>query len=507
MKKELNNLINTSNSYQNIKSVFDDITSFHHHTHILYDIRTLLGEKPINYVEIGSYCGGSAAILLKHPYETHLYCIDPLNLPITHYNGVKNQHDTLKDNLEKYKNTGNTNSTYTILPHYSHNLDLSLIPDIDILFIDGGHLYNEVMSDFLKYHNRLNKGGFIIFDDYLDWKYSPDVKRAVDDIVNDWSNIYEVIGSLQNHQKAFTNIPREYLNDFVLYKPKENEKIEEEVKDEVKEEVKVLYKPKEEVIIYKPKEEEQEENNNNKITYAVIVATYSRPNGKTLECLNKLSKTLKCQTYEDFEVIIVGDDYNKTEWEQIPPIFDGLNVHFKNNPESFREGYFKIRENKWTNGGMLARYQGVKMGLEMGIDYYIHIDDDDEWSENHIQLLNSNIKKLNPDFIYTRSKYEDILLPRENTREIKLNNLPPRRLNVVQSSTCLNLKTLGKELLQHFERRFQVIDDMKTNKIQEILLDPFDATKWDLISSKENVKTLYIPVITCYKKTDRNIPV
>ena len=69
---------------------------FHEFTHILYDIRTLLGNKSnINYLEIGSYIGSSASLVLRHPFLTKVYCIDPLNLNKNHYNNSKKRNDEL----------------------------------------------------------------------------------------------------------------------------------------------------------------------------------------------------------------------------------------------------------------------------------------------------------------------------------------------------------------------------------------------------------------------------
>lgn len=63
-----------------------------------------------------------------------------------------------------------------------------------------------------------------MFDDYLDYKHSPEVKQAVDDIVNEIKLKklpYEVIGSLPNYSKALNtneNEPIKNSNEFILYK-------------------------------------------------------------------------------------------------------------------------------------------------------------------------------------------------------------------------------------------------------------------------------------------------
>lgn len=223
MKNDLNNKLKRSTSYKILEPIANDIETFHHHYHILYDIRDLLGYNKV-YMEIGSFCGASASLMLQHPDKTHVICIDPLNLSMKRFNGVKNQYNTLKDNLEKYKE--GTRSDYTIHKNYSNDVNLlQKLKDedtkVDILFIDGDHRYDGVVRDFWNYHEFVNSNGFIVFDDYLDAKFCPQVKKAVDDIVQEIQEKelpYEIIGSLPNYQKAKMDPSTENLNEFILYK-------------------------------------------------------------------------------------------------------------------------------------------------------------------------------------------------------------------------------------------------------------------------------------------------
>jgi hypothetical protein len=62
----------------------------------------------------------------------------------------------------------------------------------DVLIIDGDHSYAGVKFDFVNYLSSVKRGGYIIFDDYdaPDW---PDVKKFVDTIVRDHSEV-EFVG-------------------------------------------------------------------------------------------------------------------------------------------------------------------------------------------------------------------------------------------------------------------------------------------------------------------------
>jgi cephalosporin hydroxylase len=163
--------------------------TFHHHYHILYDIaKSFNDDKKIIYLEIGCYAGGSACLLLQRPY-TKVISID-LGYPIS----KKIVEDNV-NNLNIHKNEyfyieGNSNHIGTI-----KSLEEILNGEkIDILFIDGDHTFSGVLSDFEKYEKFVNNGGYVVFDDYADYKYSPDVKRAVDYLIDRIDN-YEILGA------------------------------------------------------------------------------------------------------------------------------------------------------------------------------------------------------------------------------------------------------------------------------------------------------------------------
>ena len=90
--------------------------------------------------------------------------------------------------------------------------------EIDILFIDGCHKYQSVIDDFNNFKNKVKPGGFIIFDDYMDKYDSPEVKKAVDYIVNNYDlKEYEIISIIDNFQNVKSIIDS---NEFILYKKK-----------------------------------------------------------------------------------------------------------------------------------------------------------------------------------------------------------------------------------------------------------------------------------------------
>jgi glycosyltransferase involved in cell wall biosynthesis len=164
--------------------------TFHKHTHILYDIRTKLGENRITYLEIGSYAGGSVSLISSHQYETDCFSVD-IGFPIL--------PEVVERNVNKFKNES---SSFQYIQGSSSDEDVikkvyELVKSVDLLFIDGDHSEEGAYSDFENYSKIVNKNGYICFDDYLDPEHSPGVRIAVDRIVQSLDkNEYEVIGLL-----------------------------------------------------------------------------------------------------------------------------------------------------------------------------------------------------------------------------------------------------------------------------------------------------------------------
>ena len=171
--------------------MYKKVHLLHHHYHIIYDVLNSYNESNIvNYVEIGCYGGGSACLALQRP-NTNVISID-LGDPIPKNIVIEN---TTKLNIHNNKYTylqGNS-QTYEMVNQLKHEID-----NIDLLFIDGDHFYQGVINDFMLYHDLVNTGGYILFDDYNDAEHSPEVKLAVDDIIKSHLDAYEIIGTLPN---------------------------------------------------------------------------------------------------------------------------------------------------------------------------------------------------------------------------------------------------------------------------------------------------------------------
>ena len=107
--------------------------------------------------------------------------------------------DIVIRNVDKFKNVKNTFKYYQ-----GNSQDINIVnqvktdlKNVDILFIDGDHTTNGVLNDFYNYIGLVKSGGYIAFDDYLDFQYSPEVHGAVNEILSKLNTEeYDIIGTL-----------------------------------------------------------------------------------------------------------------------------------------------------------------------------------------------------------------------------------------------------------------------------------------------------------------------
>ena len=209
----------TQKSLDMVRQISSNMPTFHHHYHILFDIANTFGENKINYVEIGAYAGGSSCLMLQR-LNTTIISID-LGEPIP--------KGEVFENVIKYKNNnnyykyiqGNSQVVETknqVIEALSNSRVLGYSNKIDLLFIDGDHSFNGVTADFVMYSDLVKVGGYVVFDDYNDSVYSPEVKRAVDTLLLNLVD-YEVIGTFDNELGAYPSELKDG-NCFVIKKVK-----------------------------------------------------------------------------------------------------------------------------------------------------------------------------------------------------------------------------------------------------------------------------------------------
>jgi predicted O-methyltransferase YrrM len=410
--------------------------TFHHHYHILYDIaNTFNPEYNINYLEIGCYAGGSACLLLQRP-NTNVTSID-LGHPISPEIVLKNVNslNVHKNNYEYIQGDSKDLNVF--------NQAITKHKELDILFIDGDHSYNGVKSDFELYSKLVKDGGYIIFDDYNDHVYSPEVKKYVDELVKNINDEYEIIGTIPNTLKAR---PSDLINGncFILRKK-------------------------------------------NKI--GIVIPTYQRLDGKTYEFLERCLISIKNQTFKNYKVFLIGDYYeNNEEFIKISTtIIDEDKITYVNLPHA--EERSQYTDNKWalwSYGGTTATNYGINLALENGYEFICHLDHDDFWETNHLSTISNAIENTDSPFVFTKSKYNSSFLPKiESSEELIL--FYPWYGELIHSSVCMNFKRIPL-----FYR-----DLFKETGVVGL---PGDGDLWNRVTDfmlNNNLKSYFINKLTC----------
>ena len=120
---------------------------------LMFDL--LIREKPEYTAEIGCANGGSTyniAQALEHNGRGHHYAVDPFQ-------------ETYWKNLGKIKiSAANLSHRVTFHDRFPEDV-FSTLPQLDFVFIDGSHLFDFTIVDFVVSDKRLKVGGIMAFHD------------------------------------------------------------------------------------------------------------------------------------------------------------------------------------------------------------------------------------------------------------------------------------------------------------------------------------------------------
>lgn len=137
-----------------------------------------LSNKKISILEIGNYEGNSSVFLLKEIPNSMITCVDSFS-PYNELQSGKNYdviYNNFLSNISPYK------ERVTIFKMKSSEFfSLKLNSDknfkdekYDLIYIDGSHIYSDVLNDANSAINLLNENGVLIFDDFL-WMHYPKI--------------------------------------------------------------------------------------------------------------------------------------------------------------------------------------------------------------------------------------------------------------------------------------------------------------------------------------------
>ncbi len=117
------------------------------------------GNEPIKALEIGVAKGLNAKSMLETLNIHTLYLVDPYISHEEHQSVMGSKDDMLK-RVEKWVNQ-------VIFIHGTSDNAVADIPsDLDFIYIDGNHSYNQVWRDLTHYRAKLNEGGILAGHDF-----------------------------------------------------------------------------------------------------------------------------------------------------------------------------------------------------------------------------------------------------------------------------------------------------------------------------------------------------
>lgn len=431
--------------------------SFHEATHILYDLRTHLGDRPVKYLEIGSYTGISSSLVMNHPFPTYATLVDPCRLPKSHFKGTVDQESTIRKNIAKMV----PNKFCKLTRPWELNVGFSptALPfgeTFDIIFIDGDHSTEGVWADYNNTVSLLRPGGFMVFDDYLDWQYSRDVRPAVDNIAKITDLI--PIGTLRNIHDIHPHVNSSFINEFIFQKAGNFK----------------YYSPMltSGLDSFEP-------------VLCVTVATYRRPDGSTPSKLEKIWKMLQQQSYKNWKLYLTGDHYDDdVEWKSLS-FFNNNRVKIYNLPEPGERGKLSKKE-LWLNAGAGAMNNAIDRVLADGHEWIVHLDDDDTWDIDHLHNILAGIR-TGATFVMTWCQFLRMERPLPTVSNIYsiTHTVIPKQCDTIHSSIAFNAAKISTRY-----KRFPG--------------HAADSAMWTRIQYDEGFYPAFVPVQSCYHLRESN---
>tara|TARA_B100000900_G_scaffold97411_1_gene80482 strand:- start:36033 stop:36863 length:831 start_codon:yes stop_codon:yes gene_type:complete len=206
----------------------------------------------------------------------------------------------------------------------------------------------------------------------------------------------------------------------------------------------------------------------------IILPTYNRS-----EMLLKRSiPSVLNQTYKNFRLIIIGDKCTDNT-EEIIKNFNDKRIYFENLKER-KKRYPETPQNHWFAGPVFA----INRALEMiRGDWIARIDDDDIWTDDHLEKLLNHALKTNVEFV--SSSYTTIVNNQKTLKDFSLEN---PAIGGVQTWLYASYLKFFKSNINCWRKSFNRVNDLD---LQDRMY-------------KTGVRMAYLPVSTCIIKPRPN---
>lgn len=221
---------------------------------------------------------------------------------------------------------------------------------------------------------------------------------------------------------------------------------------------------------------------------SIVTSTYYRKDGSTSRYLIRALDSVFNQTHQDFKIYLIGDRYDpEEEIKKIISKYDSDKLFFLNLDVAKERDFYTDKWAIWSYGGVNAINTGIDISLSEGNNYICHLDHDDYWENNHLEIINKCVQETNSDWVCTKSNYVNgITLPSVNHNDLYVDFLP-KQMSLIHSSVCMNFQTIQLKYRDLFS---------ETGSVGL----PSDADLWDRCAQfiiDNNLKSTLINQITC----------
>jgi len=205
------------------------------------------------------------------------------------------------------------------------------------------------------------------------------------------------------------------------------------------------------------------------ITFAIAIATYQRSNGKTPFYLSRALDCVLKQTYPNWKVYVYGDRYeNNEEFMSLIKKVPSEKLYFHNMAVANERDNMTNKHGLWAIGGCHTMNVMREKIMNDGFEWICHLDDDDYWSSNRLDVLNQYIN-LFPKacFVYNYSTHNGGWWPPFPVQQVNYNNLLPRPGYAVHASQVYNKRLLSKFKFKTWPEQEDVAGDWQFLQFME----------------------------------------
>lgn len=225
------------------------------------------------------------------------------------------------------------------------------------------------------------------------------------------------------------------------------------------------------------------------MTLSVIIPTYYRKDGSTINHLTRAINSIFNQTHQNFKIYLIGDKYeNPAEIDELLSNYNKDKIKYINLDFAKERDSYSNKWAIWSYGGVNATNFGIELSLQDNNDYICHLDHDDYWGTNHLEEIVKCINDTESDWVCTKSNYlNHRVLPNINSNDNYINFLP-KSLSLIRSSVCMNFKKIPLKYRDIYS---------ETGRVGL----PSDADLWDRVREfiiSNGLKSTLINKLTCY---------